>query len=295
MKKIIILLISVLALISCRKSVNPDTVNSTDLLASTQSADFPKPCSCTKPTGVIVNFVTGTSASISWTGPHCGTYVISYRPVGTNNWSYIHNVLPGLSYVINGLQPCTNYEVHISHTGNTCSSIWSNSAFFTTACTPCASTGINYYTNSILYLSFMEHSHPSIWVGNSPGTGYTDNTSITLALQPNFTYSMANGFCHNTGLGVGTMRWKLWIDYNNNSVFEASELVISKSLLNNWAISVQNCVDMALPSLTTPNANICSVRARFSVSYNQDQDPCSTINNGHVMDFKVKIGTCPGL
>lgn len=289
MKRLIGLLMAIGLAYSCSKEIKtlPDGSPGS---AATLNEPAPTNCVCTKPTGLVTTNVSATTASFTWDRIKCGSITLAYRVVGTTPWTFVNNITQtGVS--ISGLQRCTNYEVRIYHNGTNCSSAWTNSLFFTTAgpCY-CSSTGVAYANCSIQHLSWFALGLPTIFFGNTPVAGYVDSTELTISLAANTLYAMATGYCYG-GLGSGTMYWKLWIDYNNNGVFDASELVISRASFNNYSGAL-GCQDTVLPDMTTPSGNICQVRARYSISYNFDQGPCSTIPTGHVVDFKVNVGNC---
>jgi subtilisin family serine protease len=68
---------------------------------------------CYPPYSIVIDDITGESASIVWlTGVTTNTVNIRYRVVGESNWIYLSNI--SNPFVFSNLESCTNYEFQLS-------------------------------------------------------------------------------------------------------------------------------------------------------------------------------------
>lgn len=118
-------------------------------------------------------------------------------------------------------------------------------------------------------------------ISNATGSdnGFGDYTSITGNLQyGSNTIVVSAGFASSSY----TEFWKVWIDFNQNGTFEASEEVVSGSSSNSGNLSYTFSVPTSAQSGTT--------RMRVSMKYNAAQTACETFSYGEVEDYTVNIG-----
>lgn len=115
---------------------------------------------------------------------------------------------------------------------------------------------------------------------SSGGAAYSDFTSSTIDLTAGETYAIAltPGFANTTY----NEYWKIWIDYNNDTVFDANELAFDAGALSKNEVT---------GTITIP-ANLSGIkRMRVSMKYNGEQDACETFSYGEVEDYHVNIST----
>ncbi|WP_299105857.1 GEVED domain-containing protein [uncultured Tenacibaculum sp.] len=109
--------------------------------------------------------------------------------------------------------------------------------------------------------------------------GYEDFTSkvATLAQGSSNQMVISAGF-RSTAY---TEHWAVWIDFNKNGTFDASEKVVtgSSSSANNLTSTV------AVPA----DAVLGNTRMRVSMKYNSAQTACETFADGEVEDYTVNI------
>ncbi len=93
---------------------------------------------CETPGTPVVNYTTGTQASLSWLGSGGSSFNIKYGPQGFNQATGATQVVSSdSSVVLTGLQPNTSYDVYVQ---NNCSAIgdglsyWTVAQTFTTKC-----------------------------------------------------------------------------------------------------------------------------------------------------------------
>ncbi|MBI9052801.1 MAG: M4 family metallopeptidase [Bacteroidales bacterium] len=117
----------------------------------------------------------------------------------------------------------------------------------------------------------------------SAGTAYSDYTSSVIDVNAGDTYNvtLTPGFASSTY----DEYWKIWIDYNNDTVFDANELAYDAGALSKVAVN---------GTITIPTGISGIRRMRVSMNYNAEQDACQTLSYGEVEDYHVNIGTSGG-
>jgi GEVED domain/Secretion system C-terminal sorting domain len=118
--------------------------------------------------------------------------------------------------------------------------------------------------------------------GKTPYTDYTAQTT-TLANGTSHPISLTTGFSYLTF----NENWRVWIDFNKNGVFEATEKVYEGTLAapaNGTATAVTN------GSLVIPaGAATGATRMRVSMKRGAYADPCEAVPFGEVEDYTVNI------
>src|SRR5690606_14517807 len=137
-------------------------------------------------------------------------------------------------------------------------------------------------------------------------TGYNITSFVTTGGIPydisNYTEGSAGGYGNYTSMSVHhfetgevnftiTTNWdlavKMWIDWNNNMVFDTDELVASFTP-SGW--DSQTYTGSFLIPLGTP---VGDYRIRLRASWNGDFGPCGTISNGETEDYTLTVITPP--
>ncbi len=250
-----------------------------------------KRCQCQPIDWVTVTNVTSTSATINWGYPKlCGSYFIMIRNITLGTYTYA-SFVPGYSYNLTHLDPCSDYEIGVGHIGSDCVAIPRKTYFTTDCCSPGSNNSSELY---IQYVTLTSAQHPGVWSA-VPSPGYIDKTSVELDVPANTTLTFtAAGMCFS-GTWTSTVYAKLWIDYNGDGTFAGSELAYSYSNGPFNPGGTSSCLDIAMPNFTTPNFNACNITARYIISTDPISGPCVTVNRGQVMDFGVDLGTCSDL
>jgi len=237
----------------------------------------PVACNATVPTGLSVNNIASSSATVSWNAVTGTSYDLRYRQVGTSSWTT--NAISGTTYTINGLNPETQYEVQVrSKCPDNTTSAYSSSQNFTTT-----AVQLNYCTskgNSVAdeYIGRVQLN--TINNSSNGGNGYTDFTSISTDLIKDTNYTITV-----TPVWTGTLYNEaeaVWIDYNKDGDFsDSGELVWSASPSKTSPVS---------GSFTVPSsASLGATRMRVSMKYNGIPSPCETFTYGEVEDYTVNI------
>ncbi|CAA0185679.1 GEVED domain-containing protein [Tenacibaculum maritimum] len=229
----------------------------------------------TAPTGLSVSNITQTTATLSWLASTDNVGVKEYEVF--NGGSSI-GVVTGTSANITGLTANTTYSYSVKSkdaAGNVSES--SSSLVFTTLGVElnyCSSKGNRSTYEWIDYVSLGGMSHSS-----SSDGGYGDFTSKVANVSQGSTNQLivSAGFRSSSY----TEFFTVWIDFNQNGVFESSEEVVSGSSRS----SSNRTAEITIPS----SAKLGSTRMRVSMKYNSKSTPCESFADGEVEDYTVNI------
>ncbi len=124
---------------------------------------------CATPTNIAVASITGSKATISWTGNSCAAkYRVRYRVQGTTSWVTKIVTAPVSSKILTLLQPLTTYEYQVRTDCNatgTVASAYSNIQTFTTICDCIKPTNLS--------VSNLTQTTATVsWVGNACAVKY---------------------------------------------------------------------------------------------------------------------------
>ncbi|MDB0611917.1 M4 family metallopeptidase [Tenacibaculum maritimum] len=229
----------------------------------------------TAPTGLSISKITQTTATLSWLASTDNVGVKEYEVF--NGGSSI-GVVTGTSANITGLTANTTYSYSVKSkdaAGNVSES--SSSLVFTTLGVElnyCSSKGNRSIYEWIDYVSLGGMSHSS-----SSDGGYGDFTSKVANVSQGSTNQLivSAGFRNSSY----TEFFTVWIDFNQNGVFESSEEVVSGSSRS----SSNRRAEITIPS----SAKLGSTRMRVSMKYNSKSTPCESFADGEVEDYTVNI------
>ncbi len=210
----------------------------------------------------------------------------------TRNWSF-----PGASPSASTVAKPTvsyntvgNYDVQISSNNGSLSDTKTVTEFVKVSNPPAAPSCSPSGTAGAGGLRFFSIHKLS----NSSGTAaiYTDASCDQVAnLEPNTRYgvSFTAGNC-NTSLFE---QFKLWIDYNNNGIFEASEFACQSNAL--WCGGPIDSLNDAGLKFTTPSSMTEDVvlRMRAIVDDGGVSDACHNPSSGEVEDYGAAFASAP--
>ncbi len=227
------------------------------------------------PSNLIASGTTTTTTNLSWTAATDNVGVTGYDVYqGTT----LKSTVTGTTYAVSGLTANTTYSFSVKAkdaAGN--SSVASNVASVTTTgstVTYCNSKGNSAADEYIDYVAIGGIANTT--AGNS---GYGDFTQLT----GNLPYG-SNTIVFSAGFSGSayTEFWKVWIDFNKNGVFEASEEMVSGSSSSNANLS---------STFTVPTTALAgTTRMRIAMKYNAAPTACETFSYGEVEDYTVNIG-----
>ncbi len=141
----------------------------------------------------------------------------------------------------------------------------------------CASNGNNTNREHISRVQ-LGNIDRSSGVGTT-STGYSNFTSTSTSLSKGQSHTIT--ITSTRELDTDPQGYAVWIDYNRNKVFEASERV--------WSI-VPTTASSVTGTFTVPTSALNGVtRMRVSMRYNGNPEACGTFPYGEVEDYTVNI------
>ncbi|NOQ27951.1 MAG: T9SS type A sorting domain-containing protein [Bacteroidales bacterium] len=141
------------------------------------------------------------------------------------------------------------------------------------AATYCESLGSNFSYEWIAKVELGSFSK------TSTGAAYSDFTSSTINVDAGATYAvtLTPGYASTTY----DEYWKIWIGFNNDTIFDANELVYDAGALSKVAVSGNITIQSGISGVR---------RMRVSMKYNAEQTACETFSYGEVEDYNITIG-----
>lgn len=270
-------------------------------------------CACKPVVSVSVSNITFTSATVSWV-PASGqsascTYLIMVTDLTNSSGSFSTQTSGSFTYNITGLAPGHNYQVSVAiNVSGTLGCVGLPvSASFTTPGSYCSSSSTT--TGSFITMQYfwfdmnMSSTTNRIWpngtvVAVPPGAPYVAMPN-TVILHKNQTVSNAMGIyfqAHNTTIPPYTIFQNLWVDFDQNGVFDSFEKISSGSLVNSSSTppalsgyGVSFTSTSFLSPAPIPNITANGLKARLTLSINQNVGPCSFFGEGQVVDFWVNV------
>jgi bacillolysin len=230
------------------------------------------------PTNLIASGTTSTTTNLSWTASTDNVGVTGYNVyLGTT----LVNTIVGTSGKITGLEASTTYSFTVKAkdaAGNLSAS--SNVVSVTTlpSTTPitsyCASKGNNATEEWIDYVALNGLVNTT---GSNSGYGNFTNLVAPLPYGDS-TITLSAGFRGTTYNEF----WAVWVDFNKNGIFEASEKVES----GNFSSSTNLTGTIKVPTTALPG----NTRMRVQMKYNAAPTSCEAFGFGEVEDYTVNIG-----
>ncbi len=237
---------------------------------------------CYAPFDIEVSNFTENEVTVDWTDESGSSYNIRYRPVGSGTWENFDNIINN-SFVITGLQPCTDYEFQIQTNcdGGLTSPYSFLGTFRTFGCGSCldfdycASQGENTDFEFINRVTIED-------IDNISGDdfGYGDFTeAFTTELAPDSTYEIYMEPIYP--YGTFDVTFSVFIDFDQDGEFDP---------LTELAYLSPTVLGPVTGSITVPiDAVTGSTRMRVSMEEFGQADPCETFFFGEVEDYCVDI------
>jgi len=143
----------------------------------------------------------------------------------------------------------------------------------------CGSKGNSTLHGYIKKVSIEEINNTS---GNNNGYHDFTNLSATLQKGAEYTIELTPGFINTPGGGIYFEYWSVYIDFNQNGIFESKEMVAH----GNTAIRVNKSFPVPATALTG------STRMRIQMQAGSEQtNPCAVYAFGEVEDYSVVLVT----
>ncbi|CAM1342178.1 S8 family serine peptidase [Tenacibaculum amylolyticum] len=227
------------------------------------------------PGNVQASNVDQTSATIGWNASTDNVGVTGYDVYrGATKVATV----TGTSYNATGLTAATSYTFSVRAKDAADNESAAGSVTFTTS------------SNQLTYCNSTGQRTQFEWIDKvvigginnvtGAGSGYSDFTSQvgTLARGTTNSIIISAGFAST----AYTEFWGVWIDFNQNGVFEDSERVTSGSS--------SSAGDLTDDTVIVPaDAVLGNTRMRVSMKYNANQTACETFDDGEVEDYTINI------
>lgn len=238
---------------------------------------------CPSPTNPVVSAVTPSQATLSWQAPLSGTpanYIWKVVPAsaGVNGTPIADGVVPAptTSTVFSGFLADTNYVVYVrSECGGGDSSTWVTSTFKPsfTYCNPAPSSVDNSGITRVT-MGTIDNA-----TGTEPNNyGDYSNLVTNAVLGESFPISIQ----YTTGYTYGTV---IWVDLNNNNVFEGSEILYYG--LSSSASPTTLNASITIPSGTS--LGLHRIRIGGTDSDGGTTDPCYTGTFAAFEDYTLNV------
>lgn len=267
-------------------------------------------CACKPVSSVSVSNITFTTAIVTWVpasgqGRSC-TYIIMVSDLTNPSASFSTQTSGSFTYNITGLAPGHNYQVSvaINVSGTTGCVGLPVYASFTTPGSYCSSSSTT--TGSFITMQYfwfdtnMPSSTNRFWpngITSVPGSPYLA-LSNTIPLHKNQIVSNAMGIyfqAHSNTIPPYVIYQNLWVDFDQNGVFDSYENISSGSYTyasstppssTAYGLSMSSSFT---PSAPIPNITVNGLKARLTLSVNQNVGPCTFFGEGQVIDFWVDV------
>ena len=261
------------------------------------------------PTGVgsIATEILKTSATIGWNSVPGATYAVKYRKLGETNWT---NATSTTNFVLlNTLEDETNYEIQVAAVVNTVPGAFSSTYAFKTKGLRTGSdyclmtTGGNSFASfsfnsglaqlNLANLAYSQLTYKTIF---STYQDFTEDATKQINLTKGTQYTLSY---FNVGNTAGyNDKMEVWIDFNRNGVFEASEKIGTKTTVPPANGQYTGTIVFTVPATAYAGDKLLRMRVA-NTFFNAATGPCGSpsvpvqgggvISQGSFKDFSVKI------
>jgi len=245
------------------------------------------PPTCFEPTGLDATFAPPTSADLSWVAPTSGTAPAGYNwevvPAGSGQGVGVvdSGSVAGLTATATGLTADTLYDFYVqSDCGGGDLSSWAGPFTFNAGhCIPSGTSTSTFIDN--FSTSNAEGVNISNLASGLSAGNYANNfAAMTVSGSPDSTFDF------NVEIVSGTVGCAVWVDWNNDFVFDVSEVAFSTTAYGDGPFTGT----VTIPN-GTPNGDY---RMRVMIDWNDnnpgDDAPCSFgSGRGEVEDYKVTV------
>ena len=231
---------------------------------------------------------TETSLTIDWQNVlYASDYTLRYREVGTPIWTEELNATTGIE--LTPLETCTEYEFQIKTTCTDSTHGFSTTQVFTTkgcgSCydlTYCVVSGTN---SSTEWIDTVKIGGSTSSTGNN--NGWYTSTNVDFAFLPNS--SQAITIIPGYSGTHYTENYSVWIDFDQNGTFDATEKTINLLTNNGTVVGLMNIPTSAVHGVTKMRIGMVA-----SSSGTPTECPTATVY-GEYEDYCVYIGPDAGI
>ena len=243
-------------------------------------------CDGTAPIGITTSNATQTSIKVDWEQIANATYVLRYKKLSTSDWTVVNNLTTN-THTINNLDDDTQYEVQVAAICSGTTGNYTASVNFSTSginyCTVTSSDSSDEYIGKVVVTPANNGTIMTSTSGASNYTNYSNDLSRRVVLVKGSTGNVIDvtkawpGTSYSDAVSV-------WIDFNRNGTFEASEKIMSTAAnTTNPATAT-----FAVPADAYSGDKTVGMRVilRYSTNHNT---PCTNFTYGEVEDYAVQI------
>ena len=238
--------------------------------------------SCFTPTALAAGLVSTSEAVLSWTSAETVfDLAIGVAPLAAPVAG--DSVGVGNNLTVTGLTPNTTYEYYVRADcgagGGTGQSTWAGPfSFFTGYCLPSSGSSATYVDNFTTTGGVANIN--SVGTGFTAG-GYFDGTASVVESFENGTFDFS------AEIVGGTVGFSLWIDWNNDLVFDASEKEFNTTVYSNGPFT---------GTITVPAGTaLGNYRMRITTDWNASNpnDPCANASRAEFEDYTLSVVAQP--
>lgn len=210
-------------------------------------------------------------------------YLWRSSPEGQNNWTALGSTIP--SYTVSGQLVATDYQFIVTcvNSGLSDTTNITIGQYATCYCYPLSQ-------DEDLYIDNFTTTNGQENISNLNSGYSTDGYGIFIEEVVSQYYNNAINFAADYGSGSNTYGLSIWVDWNQNGVFDGGNELVYQS--SNLATSHTGSINVPI------NALEGETRMRIAISNSiatGPTDPCSTTNDGEYEDYIFNVlGVCVG-
>ena len=247
---------------------------------------FATPATCVMPTDFTCTGLTFTSATLTWTDNSNSN--ASYTIYDLSDTSVVATGITGTTYTVNGLTAETNYTFGLmADCSATDHSDMTTVSIFTGYCIPTPSSVDGSGITSVSFGGMTNTTHPT-------SAGYANYSSMSGSVPAGTTATV--DITYATGYTYGTI---IWVDWNNNMLFEGNEVVyVGESSSSNPTTLTATFDIPATQTLGNYRMRILGADSYFdsytsSIAAAANANPCASYSWGVAEDYTLTVTTMP--
>lgn len=243
------------------------------------------------PNSVAANAITSNTANISWAPiSGAGSYSIQYKLSSASTWTTTTSTTNSVS--LSNLIDCSAYQVQVAAICSGVTGTYSTPITFSTICTNYCTVASTNATRD--YIANVTLGTVNNTTGATVYSDFTTNTVLQPVLLTNSSNSISVSITTPVATG-STSVMAVWIDFNKNGTFEASERVLNKPAVLTSVGTVATTGAFTVPSTAVTNSPlrmrvVAVVATAGSAGANLPESyTCGSFGYGEVEDYNVIV------